>query len=171
MTWSHQAGAARSSDMPTPANLRSWEYHESRSAILGMQLGYERAFDAGKAPASLRDCIDAIDPAALVPFFRDIMGRVLTPDEIEQTERFWRSDLGVRYADVLLARFSGRAGVVSPQQPAPLDADEQAQVDKLDGGPVWKKLEEEESRRQDDGEPVMKTPMMALVRACTAKGV
>ncbi len=170
MAWTHQAGAARSSDMPVPANLRSWEHHESRSAILGMQLGYEQAFDAGKAPASLRDCIDAVDPAALVPFFREIMGRVLTPAEIEQTERFWRSDLGVHYADVLLARFRGRAGVVSPYQPAPLNADEQAQVDKLNGSPAWTKLGEETSRRRDDGELVMKTPMMALVRACTAKG-
>ena len=119
LAWTHEAGAARSSDTPAPANVRSWEQHMSRSAILGMQLGYERAFDTGKAPASLRDCIDAIDPAALAPFFREIMERALAPGEIAQTERFWRSDLGVHYADVLLARFHGRAGVVSPTSRRP----------------------------------------------------
>ena len=118
----------RSAEAPLPASSRSWELAMSRSTLLGFQLSMQKGLEAGKSSASLVDCTNRIDPAVLAPYFRTMLTRILSPDEVETTERFWRSDAGAHLAELAMAQLYAQVGATPVSETPPLSPDELAQM-------------------------------------------
>ncbi len=163
------AWAARSADAPVPREARSWERAMSRSSVMGLQLAMEHALEIGKVQRPIVDCTDAIDPDALTPLFKDVLGQLLTPDEVIETERFWRSDAGAHVAELLMSQMIHQLGFTPSYPVPPLSAQEQALYDANDRGSGARKLAEAMERTHGEFSPDLSKRLRSLVETCHAK--
>jgi hypothetical protein len=163
------AEAARSADTAVAPEARSWEQIMSRSAVMGMQLAMQRKLAERKMPPAFVDCVDDIDPSALVPQFEQAIGKLLTPGEVDETERFWRSDAGAHVAELLLAQLARQLGSTPAHEVPPLDARERALVDASNASAATQKLMAESARTQGMFTPDVRSRLGELLTACRDK--
>jgi hypothetical protein len=164
------APSGRSADVAPPVGARSWEMAMSRSALLGFQLAMQRGLHQGKVTPGVVDCVNHIDPAQITPQFRALMDRELKPGEIEVIERFWKSDVGARLAEMGMAQLYRQIGLPPLVEPAALSDIEQAQVNEVISSSAARRLTEASARGPHGLDPDVAARLMALFAACRAKG-
>ena len=165
------AAPRRSTDVTPPASARSWELTMSRSTLLGFQRSIQRGQEQGKSTQGVLDCANQVDPARFVPQFRATLERVLTPEEIDVTERFWKSDTGAHVAELTVFQLYQQLGLKSPVHSPPAFSDaEQARIAEISSSSSARKLVEEFARFPDRLDPAVGASIVALHAECRAKG-
>jgi hypothetical protein len=150
-------------------SARAWEQMMSRGTLLGIQLATRHRFQEGKLSKPYLDCIEAIDPDAFSDVYRHVMERLLTADEIQFTEAFWRSAVGARLAELAEWAQYQDLGVQPPHIPKSLTAQEQAAADVNNRSVAAQKLYSWATTLNGRMEPEAEARVRSLIVGCRTK--
>ena len=113
------AQACAADESPSPSFAQATF---AKSSLVGMQLSVRRAQLQGKVPATVSECVQLLDDSSFIQVFASLLAENLTPSERQDTDHFFSTPVGRKYAKHGLMQVYTAVGE-TPPEPVPTFSD------------------------------------------------